>query len=202
MPNEEQEHRRKRRKLPGFGNELAKAIAKSGLSDAEISRQTGISRTVLIGYKKGRTVPGASEIHSLCLVLQVSPAQLIFGKEHPFQVDPLRDELGIDSPQREAHILGVLYLMLTRGERDAILAVTQSLVEARHGKSAFDEVKAALKVMDETLAESAPDLKRAVENVFPQQRITAMQGRVEKRFAEELSSKRPSSSRTKRKRIR
>ena len=92
---QERSKTRRRRDLPEFGERLSGAISKAGLSDAEVSRVTGISRSVLIGYKAGRTLPGAAEIWALCQALKVSPNELLTGTETPFERDPLREALGL-----------------------------------------------------------------------------------------------------------
>jgi transcriptional regulator with XRE-family HTH domain len=61
--------------------QLQRARLELDMSVVELSRQTGISKTVLHGYERGRTKPGAREIRLLSAALKVSPNRLILGSE-------------------------------------------------------------------------------------------------------------------------
>lgn len=67
--------------------QLQSARVDAGLSIADLSKQTGISKTVLHGYERGRTKPGAREIRLLCAALQISPNRLLFGTDE-FDANP------------------------------------------------------------------------------------------------------------------
>lgn len=59
--------------------EIKRAREGAKLSILELSARTGISKTVLHGYERGRTKPGARELKLLCEALKVSPNRLLFG---------------------------------------------------------------------------------------------------------------------------
>lgn len=59
--------------------EIKKAREQSKMSVLELSAKTGISKTVLHGYERGRTKPGARELRLLCEAMGVSPNRLLFG---------------------------------------------------------------------------------------------------------------------------
>lgn len=67
--------------------QLQSARVNIGLSIADLSKQTGISKTVLLGYERGRTKPGAREIRLLCAALHISPNRLLFGSDE-FEANP------------------------------------------------------------------------------------------------------------------
>ena len=124
--------------LGGVAAELSRARTKAGVSHSELNRRTGISRTVLIGYEKGRTKPGARELRLICDALAVTPNRLIYGMEAPFEADMLRDPfqaLGFRGNVFDNLIVAFLFSMLTRDEQKALLVMTQSLLESRHGKA-------------------------------------------------------------------
>lgn len=61
--------------------QLKMARLAADLSVMELSRLTGISKTVLHGYERGRTKPGARELRILSAALKVSPNMLLLGSE-------------------------------------------------------------------------------------------------------------------------
>jgi len=65
--------------------EIKRAREEKELTISDLSRLTGISRTVLFGYEGGRTRPGSREIRLIAQALKVSPNRLIFGDEKPFE---------------------------------------------------------------------------------------------------------------------
>jgi transcriptional regulator with XRE-family HTH domain len=195
MPNAETKIRR-RRQLPGFPARLVQEINRSGISDAEIGRLTGIARNVLSGYKKGKTLPGVSELHALCRVLEVSPNQLVFGSELPFKSDPLQERLGLTSKDAAMAASMVFFSMLTLGERDAVLTIVHSLIEARHGKRMVEEADAVIKVLAAELRGVAPQIENMIEQSFPPSRIKDM----ERRLAQQLPQATSKPTRPKRQR--
>src|SRR5689334_17943064 len=71
-------------KFGGIAAEIKRARTRAGKSHSELHRETGISRTVLIGYESGRTRPGAREIRLICDALNTTPNRLLYGMEEPF----------------------------------------------------------------------------------------------------------------------
>ena len=61
--------------------EIQRARQDAGLSVAELSKATGISKAVLHGYERGRTKPGARELRLLSETLRVSPNRLLLGTD-------------------------------------------------------------------------------------------------------------------------
>lgn len=166
------EQTKHRRKPLGFnlGAEIEKARVRAGISRSELSRRTNISRTVLIGYETGRTTPGAREIHLICDALKVTPNRLFYGKEGLFsEKDGPWPDL-IDSEDEAAIRLPLLFKMLARDERAAVLTLIHSLLEARHGRAKFTKVIEAqiayMRWFQEMLREHGPDFER---NLSPDQ---------------------------------
>lgn len=65
------------KRLDGFQDRLGKAINKSHLDMAEISRRTGISKASLFGYRDEGIQPRAMAIAKLAIVLNVSSDYLL-----------------------------------------------------------------------------------------------------------------------------
>ncbi len=140
--------------------ELTAARTRAGLSVIELSKLTGISKTVLHGYERGRTKPGAREIRLLSGALNISPNRLILGNES-FETDTprftsiyrklkARPELGF--------MLAFMYVpmvspLLDEDELGSLMTLVESLIRAKHPETAekmavvADEISRALDEM-------------------------------------------------------
>jgi transcriptional regulator with XRE-family HTH domain len=119
--------------------QIRTARERAGLSVVELGRLTGISKTVLHGYERGRTRPGAREIRAISNALKVSPNWLIFGNEsfeteHPtftsiYRKMKARPGLGM--------MLASFYIPFVAGfldedEMRSVLVMVEALISARH----------------------------------------------------------------------
>jgi len=121
---------------------LIKARTERGLTQAQLSEASGISRSAIKGYETGRNMPGSRELKALCRVLHITPNALLFGTETPFSGEPadaedvrlLREALAEpeDAVVRRARLATMLAL-LTPGEVGSLLSIVQALAVARHG---------------------------------------------------------------------
>jgi transcriptional regulator with XRE-family HTH domain len=127
-----------------FASELIKARSDLGLTQSQLSSQSGLSLSAIKAYESGRNMPGARELRELSQALQVSPNKLLFGKELPFEPRTVMDQLTYGEPENEAvaRMRAVtMFFLLASDEREAIFTLARSLAVARHG---VDEVKNAL----------------------------------------------------------
>ena len=61
---------------------LFKIMEDKNISIPELSRMTGISRHTIFDWHKKNTNPGADKIMIICEALQISPVELLIGKEN------------------------------------------------------------------------------------------------------------------------
>src|ERR1051325_9148489 len=134
--------------LPAIAVELSRARSKAGLSHSELHRITGISRTVLIGYETGRTNPGEREIKKLCDALRVTPNQLLYGTEQPFQPDDALKRLGLNPETLGFAHLVIMYNMLAGDDKRAIVTLMYSILEARHGRKKMAQAAEMMKELE------------------------------------------------------
>ena len=169
--------------------EIKRAREKRDLTISDLSRLTGISRTVLFGYEGGRTRPGAREIRLIAQALRVSPNRLIFGDEKPFEpksgLAPLVELIA--SNPTNAVVTSVLLIpivgaVLTKEEWTAILSIVGSLVEARD-KKAFAVLTAMTEVMSEFTGNPA-GLAQMSELQNDPAKMAEMQEKVNRRIKE------------------
>jgi transcriptional regulator with XRE-family HTH domain len=118
----------------GIASALIKARNELGLTQAQLSELSGISRSAIKAYETGRNMPGSRELKALCRVLKVSPTVLLYGSEDSFTA-----QLGSDAPAEEYdHTrarwqLLALARMLAADEVAALLKLMRSIAVARHG---------------------------------------------------------------------
>lgn len=137
--------------------EIKRAREERDLNISDLSRLTGISRTVLFGYEAGRTRPGAREIRLIAEALKVSPNRLLFGREEPFEVrkgiSPL---VGLASSNPVAAVAASIFLLpiaaavLREEEKVAFMSLLMAMVEARD-KEAFKKIRAFTEVFSEAM---------------------------------------------------
>ena len=151
------------KKPPVFGDvaaELVHARNRAALSVSELHRQTGISRSVIQAYERGAYKPGAGELTRLCKALHVSPNRILFGTEEPFKAKTaLHDVLRLSDEELRTPLLAVMLQMLTLDERNAVVTLIHSILEARH-KDKLREAVVGLGLTADMLESLAPNIKR------------------------------------------
>ena len=61
---------------------LFNILQEKGISMPELSRMTGISRHTIFDWQRRKTNPGADKIMIICEALQITPEELLIGKEN------------------------------------------------------------------------------------------------------------------------
>jgi len=193
--------RRKQAEKPGeavkekdpIAYEIKRAREAKELTISDLSRLTGISRPVLLGYEAGRTRPGSREIRLIAQALKVTPNRLLFGNEEPFEAR--KGVAALVALAASNQVVGMSTLMLllpiatailSEEERVAFLSLLLAMVEARD-KDAFKHIRAFAEVFGEEIG--TPE-KMAAFNALQKDRAKAvafqaeMQAKMEKRFKE------------------
>ena len=65
-----------------IGERLFKIMNEKNISMPELSRMTGISRHTIFDWQRRHTNPGADKIMVICEVLQITPEELLVGKQN------------------------------------------------------------------------------------------------------------------------
>jgi transcriptional regulator with XRE-family HTH domain len=154
--------------LTAIASELVAARERAGLSISELHRRTGISRTVLQGYEKGRFAPGSIELKKLCETLGISPNRVVFGTENPLEK---KSWLGgtvtdLKKPINTARIT-ILLQILTLSEQDAFITLLSSIATARVGGE--EEMKLAMEAIEavfEGAVASEPQLEKFAKEMI------------------------------------
>lgn len=123
----------------GIASSLIKARNELGLTQAQLSEFSGISRSAIKAYESGRNMPGSRELKALCRVLKVSPTVLLYGSEDAFVA-----QTGANlAPEEYDHTrvrwqLLALARMLPADEVAAVLKLVRAIAVARHGVDAVN----------------------------------------------------------------
>ena len=64
-----------------IGERLFKIMRQKNISMPELSRMTGISRHTIFDWQRRNTNPGADKIMVICEALQITPEELLVGKQ-------------------------------------------------------------------------------------------------------------------------
>ncbi len=64
-----------------IGERLFKIMNEKNISMPELSRMTGISRHTIFDWQRRNTNPGADKIMVICEALQLTPEELLVGKQ-------------------------------------------------------------------------------------------------------------------------
>lgn len=168
--------------------QLRRAREDANLSVIELARLTGLSKTVLHGYERGRTKPGAREIRVLSNALKVSPNWLVFGAED-FQ--PAKSTLTslyrkIKARPGLGAVLATAYLplilpWLDESELESLLVLAEALVRAKHAETADKMLMVA-----EELATGLDEVILPSGELAPGQMESVMK-RVQERIQERLA---------------
>lgn len=174
--------------------ELKRAREAAGLSHSDLNRITGISRTVLLGYERGRTKPGAREIRLLSKALKVTPNRLLFGTDEPFDSRASFQHLLAVRKSPGLILASMLPLMpmilstLTDEETSAILTLIGSIMQSRN-KDMYVRITTFAAVMMEHIGDGEGASLAHLNNPEMAAQIEA---EIERRIKEAMAASNPS----------
>lgn len=116
-----------------IGNEIGRALEVKKMTVTKLHQETGISRTVLQGYLKGRYKPGARELKLLSQALDCSPNRLLFGREDIRESGYLDELVGNAEKTLNASQLAIIFAVLTREEQHAAMTLLALMAERHVG---------------------------------------------------------------------
>lgn len=171
--------------------QLQSARTQANLSVIELSKLTGISKTVLHGYERGRTKPGAREIRLLSAALNISPNRLILGNDE-FATDRPRFTSiyrKIQSRPSIGFMLAMMYMpfvtpLLDEDELRSILTLIEALVRAKHPETAENMAIMADEMTKYFEAVTLPDGSMTVDPATLPEMIANIQTKVADRIAQ------------------
>lgn len=172
--------------------QLQAARTQANLSVIELSKLTGISKTVLHGYERGRTKPGAREIRLLSSALNISPNRLILGNDS-FETDSPRFTSiyrKIQARPAIGFVLAMMYMpfvtpLLDEDELRSILTLIESIIRAKHPETAVNMAIMADELSQQLDSMTLPDGSMTVDPASLPQIIESVQAKVAERIAQQ-----------------
>lgn len=158
----------------GIGIRLKAAREGKGISQTDLHRLTGLSRTVLINYEAGRHIPGVRELRLLCDALGVTPNSLIYGTEEPIpKSEGLADSILAMGAGGAAAIImlgPMLPAALGKDDTRLVLTMIESLLKAKdqEGFALIMDVINSMKSISESAAMKDPKKMEALFEGYPE----------------------------------
>jgi transcriptional regulator with XRE-family HTH domain len=123
-----------------LSNRIVRARERLGLSQAKLAEAANLSRTVLNGYEKGNTTPGARQIEKLCTALNISPSELIYGSDAAAIGQGTPAPYRKDASMEEIIYALALFCPLAPSERHAVTTVLRGLFVDKHGADSLKKL--------------------------------------------------------------
>jgi DNA-binding Xre family transcriptional regulator len=161
-----------------IGIEISRALGAKQMSVVKLHQVTGISRTVLQGYIKGRYKPGAREIREICRALDCSPNRLLFGRESFRERSPLDDLVGDADKMKNSASAGAIFQLLTLEEQRAFLSLLALFVEKRTGREGVAAILHASRAAVEAMEAQGAGLEQRLEALATPEVIDAVATKV------------------------
>ena len=134
----------------GISLRIKSAREAKKLSQIDMHKITGLSRTVLINYEAGRHKPGAREIKLICDAIQISPNYLIYGTEEPHKIeDGLAGKLlsmGEEAFMPLIVLVPILAGILDHEEKRTLLKLVEALIKAK-SQDVYNDIMSILNVV-------------------------------------------------------
>ncbi|GAB4565673.1 MAG: hypothetical protein Tsb007_37180 [Rhizobacter sp.] len=181
-----------------IGKQIDRALARKGMSVSKLHQETGISRTVLQGYLKGRYKPGARELRLLSLALDCSPNLLLFGRENPREHTYLDSIVGDADKAKSTAKMAVLISLLTLEEQRAVVTLASLIAEQRvGGRAKLVEALRATEAVFESLEERGPTLEQRATQLIGSEELDSITKKLEHEFGRGETPSPPSAQRAK-----
>ena len=112
-----------------FSSRLRKAIEDKGISASDLSRLSGVGKSDISYYLKGRYVPKQDKCYMLAKALNVDPGWLMIGYEEP---ETAEHEETVQPQTYEAKILAKGIDRLPKEQREQALAMFKLMFEPKY----------------------------------------------------------------------
>ena len=145
---------------------LRKARDELGLTQTELAKTAGISRSALVHYETAGTVPGGIELIKLSNVLKVTPNYLLSGSEAFLDSTKAEHVLATDNQELLVARMSICFLALDKPVREKMSELVISMVQQ---KLSTDEFELLMTVMDElgnALKGNAAEMEKMVDSML------------------------------------
>ena len=151
---------------------LRKARDEMGLTQTELAKMAGISRSAVVHYETAGTVPGGIELIKLSNTLKVTPNYLLSGSETFLDSNKPEHILATDNQELLIARMSVFLLVLDKPVREKMSELLVSMVQQKLSSGEFEVLMTAMDELGSALKGSASEMEKIVdsmlsENDFP-----------------------------------
>tara|TARA_R110002073_G_scaffold120232_2_gene262049 strand:- start:714 stop:1256 length:543 start_codon:yes stop_codon:yes gene_type:complete len=145
---------------------LRKARDELGLTQTELARTAGISRSAVVHYETAGTVPGGLELIKLSNVLNVTPNYLLSGSEAFLESNKPEHVLATDNQQLLIARMSICFMALDRPVREKMSELLISMVQQKLSSEEFEVLMTAMDELGNALEGSAPEMEKIVDSIL------------------------------------
>jgi transcriptional regulator with XRE-family HTH domain len=146
---------------------LRKARDELGLTQTELAKIAGISRSALVHYETGGTVPGGLELIKLSNTLKVTPNYLLSGSETFLESNKPEHILATDNQELLIARMSICFMALDKPVRENMSELLISMVQQKLSAEEFPVLMTFMDELGSTLKGDSPEMEKVIETMFP-----------------------------------
>lgn len=145
---------------------LRKARDELGLTQTQLAKTAGISRSAVVHYETAGTVPGGLELIKLCNVLNVTPNYLLSGSETFLESNKPEHVLATDNQQLLIARMSICFMALGRPVREKMSELLISMVQQKLSSEEFEVLVTAMDELGDALQGNAAEMEKMVDSML------------------------------------
>lgn len=145
---------------------LRKARDELGLTQTELAKKAGISRSAIVHYETAGTVPGGIELIKLSNALKVTPNYLLSGSETFLESDKPEHILATDNQELMIARISLCFLALDKPVREKMSELLISLVQQKLSNDEFEVLMTFMDELGTNMQGFATDVEKFVAETF------------------------------------
>ena len=138
-------------RVAGIRERLRKARLDLKLSQTELAKNAGLSRSAVIHYEQGNAAPGALELIKLANALQRSPNFLLGGDDSFFD-SPRTEHLLARTDEALLQRVTICLMALDRPVRERVSALLMTMVQANKTEEEFTRFLEVMNTVEDYIA--------------------------------------------------
>ena len=145
---------------------LRKARDELGLTQTQLAKTAGISRSAIVHYETAGTVPGGIELIKLSKALNVTPNYLLSGSETFLDSKKPEHILATDSQELLVARMSICFLVLDKPVREKMSELLISMVQQKLSSDEFEVLMTFMDELGTSLQGFTTDVEKLVEEKF------------------------------------
>lgn len=145
---------------------LRKARDELGLTQTDLAKTAGISRSAVVHYETAGTVPGGLELIKLSNVLNITPNYLLSGSETFLVSNKPEHVLATDNQELLIARMSVCLLVLDKPVREKMSELLISMVQQKLSAEEFEVLMTAMDELGNALKGNAAEMEKMVDSIL------------------------------------